>query len=103
MKQIIYIVMAILVINLSCTTNVNKTANEDLSCEIRLITLDPGHFHAALVQKISYPQVCKDVHVYAPDGEDVQQHLNRIEGYNTRAESPTGWNEIVYAGPDFWK
>ena len=25
--------------------------------EVQLMTLDPGHFHAALVQKSSYPQV----------------------------------------------
>lgn len=69
--------------------------------EVKLITLDPGHFHAALVQKISYPQVNQDVYVYAPAGDDVLQHLERIEQYNTRAEDPTSWNEIVYTGPDF--
>jgi hypothetical protein len=37
--------------------------------EVHLITLDPGHFHAALVQKSMYPQVCPIVHVYAPEGD----------------------------------
>ena len=37
--------------------------------EVRLITLDPGHFHAALVQKEMYPGVAKQVHVYAPLGD----------------------------------
>jgi hypothetical protein len=32
----------------------------------RLITLDPGHFHAALVQKFMYADVDPLVHVYAP-------------------------------------
>ena len=32
---------------------------------IKLITLDPGHFHAALIQKSMYPQVDPSVHVYA--------------------------------------
>ena len=40
--------------------------------EVRLMTLDPGHFHAALVQKSSYPQVDPRVHVFAPDGPDVE-------------------------------
>jgi predicted dehydrogenase len=69
--------------------------------EVRLITLDPGHFHAALVQKTMYPQVNPVVHVYAPAGADLDQHLKRIEGFNTRAENPTKWDEKVYTGPDF--
>ncbi len=69
--------------------------------QVRLVTLDPGHFHAALVQKSMYAGVSPDVHVYAPDGPDVQMHLDRINGYNTRAENPTRWNEGVYKGPDY--
>ena len=68
--------------------------------EVRLITLDPGHFHAALVQKSMYPQVDSTVHVYAPAGDDLQQHLARIDRYNAGHE-PTAWKEEVYTGPDF--
>lgn len=71
--------------------------------KVKLITLDPGHFHAALVQKFMYPQVDPVVRVYAPEGPDVQAHLQRIEGYNTRAENPTAWKEEVYTGPDFFE
>ncbi len=69
--------------------------------EVKLITLDPGHFHAALVQKSMYAQVDPVVYVYAPEGPDVQDHLNRINGFNTRADNPTSWEEKVYTGPDF--
>jgi predicted dehydrogenase len=68
---------------------------------VRLITLDPGHFHAGLVQKFMYPQVSPVVHVYAPPGPDLQEHLKRIEGFNTRSNNPTHWEEVVYTGPDF--
>jgi predicted dehydrogenase len=68
---------------------------------VRLITLDPGHFHAGLVQKFMYPQVSPVVHVYAPEGPDVQEQLTRIEGFNTRSNDPTHWEEKVYTGPDF--
>lgn len=68
---------------------------------IRLITLDPGHFHAALVQKDKYPNVDSTVYVYAPPGPDVQWHLERIKGYNARTENPTAWREVVYTGADF--
>jgi predicted dehydrogenase len=69
--------------------------------EVRLITLDSGHFHAGLVQKFMYPQVSPLVHVYAPAGPDLQEHLKRIEGFNTRADNPTHWEEKIYTGPDF--
>jgi predicted dehydrogenase len=69
--------------------------------EIRLITLDPGHFHAGLIQRESYPGVDPTVHVYAPLGPDLTAHLNRIAAFNTRAASPTAWREEVHAGPDY--
>lgn len=69
--------------------------------EVKLLTLDPGHFHAALVQKTMYDQVSPVVHVYAPQGADVQDHLNRINGFNTREKSPTAWDEKLYTGDDF--
>ncbi|UOQ68408.1 putative oxidoreductase C-terminal domain-containing protein [Hymenobacter volaticus] len=69
---------------------------------VRLITLDPGHFHAALVQKSMYKNVDPIVHVYAPGGTDLQQHLARVTAYNTRAEAPTRWQQQVYSGPDFF-
>jgi len=71
--------------------------------EVKLITLDPGHFHAALVQKFMYDQVDSVVHVYAPEGEDLQMHLQRIENFNGREENPTNWKEEVYTGPDFFE
>lgn len=75
-----------------------KTGNAG---KVNLMTLDPGHFHAGLVQKDMYDQVDPVVHVYAPEGPDLQEHLNRIEGYNKRAANPTHWQEQVYAGNDF--
>ena len=69
----------------------------------QLMTLDPGHFHAALVQKMQLNDVNPTVFVYAPEGSDVQDHLNRIKGFNTRAENPTSWVEEVYTGPDFFE
>lgn len=71
------------------------------SADVHLITLDPGHFHAALVQKFTYPQVDKTVRVYAPGGPELDAHLALVSGFNTRAENPTDWNEMVYTGADF--
>jgi predicted dehydrogenase len=69
--------------------------------KIILITLDPGHFHAALVQKSGYPDIDPIVHVYAPEGQELRAHLALIDKYNTRNEDPTHWNEVVYTGTDF--
>jgi predicted dehydrogenase len=70
---------------------------------VKLITLDPGHFHAALVQKSMYPQVDPTVYVYGNKGADLQMHLDKIKGYNNNATAPTSWKEVVYEGADFFK
>ena len=69
--------------------------------EIRFTTLDPGHFHAALVQKEMYPGVSRKVDVYAPLGTDLIDHLARVSRFNTRKENPTAWELEVHTGPDF--
>jgi len=69
--------------------------------KVKLINLDPGHFHAALVQKQMYEQVDHEVFVYAPDGPELADYLKRVEGYNSREDNPTMWNENIYRGDDF--
>lgn len=102
MKNYLLFSIAALLTGTSCATKQEKAEGfTGAPGEVKLITLDPGHFHAALVQKVSYPQVSKDVYVYAPTGFDVNEHLKRIEGFNTRAENPTAWNEVVYTGDDY--
>ena len=83
--------------------NEKKESETKGTSDVTFVTLDPGHFHAALVQKTMFPGVDSNVYVYAPAGPDLDQHLKRIEGFNTRAENPTHWNEIVYTGPDFFQ
>lgn len=74
---------------------------QDGSSRFRLITLDPGHFHASLVQKFMYADVDPLVHVYAPASDDVTEHLKRIESFNKRPEQPTHWREQLYTGKDY--
>src|ERR1039457_3469934 len=69
--------------------------------EFRLITLDPGHFHAGLIQKEMYRGVAKRVAVYAPLSPDLTEHLSRIARFNLRKESPTAWELDIHAAPDF--
>ena len=109
MKRVVIIIASALIMT-SCGSGGSKKQTAEKSLEamednykVKLLTVDPGHFHAALVQKTMYPQVSPDVRVYAPEGPDVQQHLNRIASYNTRTAEPTAWNEIVYNGADFFE
>ncbi|MFQ3592831.1 MAG: oxidoreductase, partial [Gemmataceae bacterium] len=67
---------------------------------IQLITYDPGHFHAALVQKEMLPGVDHRVHIYAPLGTDLLEHLGRLAGFNCREDHPTSWQVELHAGPD---
>ena len=71
--------------------------------DVRLMTLDPGHFHAALIQREMYPGVAARVDVFAPLGPDLIEHLKRISSFNRRAELPTAWVTEVHASPDFFE
>ena len=68
----------------SCTSS-NQTD------KIKLMTLDPGHFHASLIQKTSYENIDLTVDVYAPEGPEVNSFLKSIDAYNNREENPTNW------------
>ena len=94
-----------MLIVMSCQSD-NKTTNGENSANskpVKLITVDPGHFHAALVQKTMYEDVDSVVYIYAPEGNDLKLHMDRINGYNSRAESPTKWKEVIYTGSDFFE
>jgi predicted dehydrogenase len=71
--------------------------------DVRLMTVDPGHFHAGLVQKEMYPGVAPRVDVFAPLGPDLIAHLNRISSFNNRPERPTAWQLEVHVGPDYFE
>lgn len=108
MKNIFVLILSLLIL-ISCGSGGSKKQSVDKTqpameqnYQVKLMTVDPGHFHAALVQKIMYDQVSPEVHVYAPEGPDYLQHLDRIKSYNGRTADPTSWNEIVYTGPDFF-
>ncbi len=100
--RIFYLALAIAVINSSCASDSNHPVQASGSA-VRLITLDPAHFHAALVQKSMYPGIDSTVYVYAPDGLGLREHLNYIRQYNGQAQSPTGWTEKVYTGNDYFQ
>ncbi len=99
------LVISLITLSFSCTKEegdkeVDSTQSKG---QVKLMTLDPGHFHAALVQKTMYEQVAPTVYVYAPKGSDIDDHQKRIEGFNSRSENPTCWQQKVYTGDDFFE
>lgn len=66
----------------------------------RLIVLDPGHFHATLLQREMYPELDKNVSVYAKLGPELLDYLNRISLFNNRKESPTNWQLKIETSND---
>lgn len=86
--------IAIAVFIMGCTP-------KEENAKVKLMTLDPGHFHAALIQKTSYKDIDTAVDVYAPEGPEVKDFLSKIQGYNNRAENPTNWTVKTHLSEDY--
>ena len=88
----------------SCSLSKRQADNEadtNESRKIELIVLDPGHFHASLLQKDTLTDVNDTIHIYAPEGTGLNQYMESINSYNQRAEAPTSWVSQVYTGDDY--
>jgi ABC-type glycerol-3-phosphate transport system substrate-binding protein len=73
MRKILFFLTAAAMLMAACSggsqkseTTESKTMFTGAKGEVKLMTLDPGHFHAALVQKTMYEMVDSVVHIYAP-------------------------------------
>ena len=86
---------------ISCSKSEMKTETLESDSKVKIMTLDPGHFHAGLIHKSMYPVVDSTIYIYAPEGPEIKDHLNRIAGYNNREMDPTAWNLEVYTGADY--
>ena len=84
-------------VSLLATTMALSAADSD---GIRLMILDPGHFHAALIQREMYPGISPRVAVFAPLGPELLDYLNRVSSFNNRAEQPTRWELDIHTDDD---
>lgn len=102
-KIIISVLIAIGIVALTSCKKHEEATKEFTGSkgEVKLMILDPGHFHAALIQKTTYDQINPKVYVYAPVGEDLNDYENLIKDFNNRKENPTNWQQKVYSGDDF--
>jgi len=102
MKKIYLQLILLIFILISCETSQKKEQEPMQSnSPFQFMILSPGHFHAGLVLKNMYPSVDTTVYLYAPEGPETDDFLNRIKQYNTRDENPTAWVTEIYRGPDF--
>ncbi|MFA5245144.1 MAG: hypothetical protein WC380_07555, partial [Pedobacter sp.] len=60
-KQLLLANCMVIIAASSC--NSNKEEVQERDNKIKLITLDPGHFHSALIQKSMYDEIDTVVHV----------------------------------------
>lgn len=79
----------------------NSTKVQNDSEKVRLVVIDPQHFHAALVQKYDNANIDSTVHLFADSNKTVVGYTDLIAQYNGRSEKPTKWNVVSYFGPDF--
>ncbi len=110
MKRISFFMLVFTVLLSACSgggqkseTQESKTMFTGAKGEVKLMTLDPGHFHAALVQKTMLEQIDPTVYIYAPEGPELQAYMNLIESFNNRSDNPTSWETKIYTGPDFFE
>ena len=92
--------MKLLYLFFTVVTIMSCTSTED-SNTVKLMTLDPGHFHAALIQKTSYEDIDLTVDVYAPEGPEVNTFLKSIDAYNSRENNPTNWSVNTHLGDNY--
>lgn len=86
---------------LSCQSSKKHNNFVGNAGEVKVIVLDPGHFHADLLLKSGLSNINDTVYVYAPVGNELQQFSDRIDLYNQRTDYPTSWVKIIYQSDDF--
>jgi predicted dehydrogenase len=70
--------------------------------QVRFVIVEPGHFHAALILKDTYPQVSPRVSVYTQLTPDLGEFLSRVTLFNTRRDDPTKWELEIHTGDGFF-
>jgi predicted dehydrogenase len=75
-------------------------AAQTRNMQSRLIIVEPGHFHATLLQREMYPWLDRRVSVFATLGPELLDYLGRVAAFNARKENPTSWEMEVHTSAD---
>ncbi|MBL1408652.1 putative oxidoreductase C-terminal domain-containing protein [Sphingobacterium faecale] len=93
-----YLWTALCLLGMGCGQSQSSKSDEDL---IKLVLIQPEHFHAALVQKYKNAEIEPKVHLFADTENSAEAYRDFIQQYNSRRENPTDWKVIAYYGHDF--
>ncbi len=88
---------------LVCSVQGCRVAPRENTAGVRLVVVDPGHYHASLIHMEMYPQVSPRVSVYAPLGTELSDYLSRVTMFNSRRDDPTRWELDIHTGPGFFE
>jgi len=101
MKLTFLIFIPLILFVSSCNNEESSAEFTGTENEVKLINLNPGHFHAGLIHLHNYPQIDPIVRVYAPEGSELDSYLSMVNRFNTRDDNPTNWDPEVYTGDDY--
>lgn len=99
MKRVLIYILAVVVFVTAVGCGAANTTREVE--QNRIVVLDPGHFHAGLLQMHRVEGMCDTVSVYAPEGPELGGYLYNINYYNNRKHDPTQWIVEQYVGDDY--
>ncbi|HYP13539.1 MAG TPA: hypothetical protein VEQ63_06425, partial [Bryobacteraceae bacterium] len=71
--------------------------------ELRLVIVDPVHFHAAQLHTKPMQGFARDARVYAPVGKELAGYFNFISNLKARSAKPDHWRFHIYSGEDFFE
>jgi predicted dehydrogenase len=71
--------------------------------DLRLVTVDPAHFHAAQLHTAPMSGISRDAWVYAPVGKDLAAHISFISNLKALSPKPDHWRYHIYSGDDFFE
>lgn len=71
--------------------------------QLCMTVIDPGHFHASLLQKNRLEGVSDTVRVFAPAGKELDAYISAVESFNSREKNPTSWVLDIHDGKDWLK
>lgn len=97
MKVVLAIISLSIIMSFSCSV---KKDIENTS-KVRLVVIDPQHFHAALVQKTKHHMLEDTVYLFAELDSTTNGYKSLIKQYNTRSDNPTNWQLVDSYGSDF--
>ena len=73
------------------------------AADLRIVVVDPVHFHAAQLHTKPMQGFARDAFVYAPVGKELSGYFNFVGNLKARSPKPDHWRFRIYSGDDFFE